>query len=80
MVSNPLSDSGYHLTSIPHTICRTTPIEMKQTGSVWAPGMSLVELLYDALRKALWFFSVIVIVVAVVLYHLEDPDSTKYDR
>lgn len=42
--------------------------------------MSVVELLYDALRKALWFFSVIVIVVAVVLYHLEDPDSTKYDR
>lgn len=42
--------------------------------------MSVIELLCDALRKALWFFSVIIIVVAVVLYHLEDPDSTKYDR
>lgn len=42
--------------------------------------MSVIELLCDALRKALWFFSVIIVVVAVVLYHLEDPGSTKYDR
>ncbi|XP_003969822.2 oxidoreductase HTATIP2 isoform X2 [Takifugu rubripes] len=41
--------------------------------------MSVIELLCDALRKALWFFSVIIVVVAVVLYHLEDPGSTKYD-
>ncbi|XP_056881330.1 oxidoreductase HTATIP2 isoform X3 [Takifugu flavidus] len=41
--------------------------------------MSVIELLCDALRKALWFFSVIIVVVAVVLYHFEDPGSTKYD-
>lgn len=43
-------------------------------------GMSVIKFLCDALRKALVSFSLIIVVIAVLLYYFEDPNPTEYDR
>uniref|UniRef100_H3CW53 Protein HTATIP2 n=2 Tax=Tetraodon nigroviridis TaxID=99883 RepID=H3CW53_TETNG len=41
--------------------------------------MSAMKLLSDALRKAAAVFSLLVVLIAALLYHFEDPNPTKYD-
>lgn len=42
--------------------------------------MSVIKLLWGALGKALGFFSLIIVVIAVLLYYFADPNPTEYDR
>lgn len=70
MVNTP-TDGGDNLGSIsPHY----------QDRSNQEVSMSVIKLLCDALRKALVSFSLIIVVIAVLLYYFEDPNPTEYDR
>lgn len=64
---------------------RTPHRKKKQPGSVLAIwslllALSVMKLLYNAVRKATGLLSVVIVVIAAVLYYFEDPDPVKYDR